>query len=367
MAKLTVDYFSIDEIKGGVQTFFSDFRRIYPDFREISFLKSLYSLHGKLFHAPIGAISEFEKSNVINRYIEKYEKIFTPDIIVKNSVVCTPFKHKAPMICTIQDNNVIGPKMLYDLGYYDEPSYDRMTGFLTMQMLTMKNSDAIVASSEHLKSCYEKMTDKEIILIKNGVDNDLFKPMGNISETKKKYGIPDGMKVGISTTDFHPIKGFHIISKMCHSFPDIFWILVMKHPNDEKPRLKNVKILSSLPREQLPELYNVADFFILPSAIEGCNVAAIEAMSCDKPVIVSNTGYFWNPEMTKEFEPEGFGIRVNKWNANPYVDAVNHMLANIDSFSPRKYAINDGLDFIHFSDLWKKTIKETINNAKDNE
>lgn len=49
----------------------------------------------------------------------------------------------------------------------------------------------------------------------------------------------------------------------------------------------NLKILSSLPNNELPKYYNQAKIFILPSAIEGHPKALLEAMSCGMTVIGS--------------------------------------------------------------------------------
>src|SRR4029077_855471 len=52
--------------------------------------------------------------------------------------------------------------------------------------------------------------------------------------------------------------------------------------------LENVRHLPQQPRSALPEVYGRTDVFVLPSLVEGFGLTPLEAMSCGKPVIVSD-------------------------------------------------------------------------------
>ena len=55
--------------------------------------------------------------------------------------------------------------------------------------------------------------------------------------------------------------------------------------------LKDLIILKDfMPREEIYYLMNNADIFLQPSFFEGCSIALMEALSCGKPVIVSDVG-----------------------------------------------------------------------------
>jgi len=58
-----------------------------------------------------------------------------------------------------------------------------------------------------------------------------------------------------------------------------------------------VKFLGLIPHSKMPEIYNDADVFVLPSFTEGAPVAVLEAISCGKPVIVTPVGII--PEVFK--------------------------------------------------------------------
>jgi glycosyltransferase involved in cell wall biosynthesis len=57
-----------------------------------------------------------------------------------------------------------------------------------------------------------------------------------------------------------------------------------------------VQFLDYVPNDELPLIYNLADFFVNPSLFEAFGLAQIEAMACGCPVIAANTGAI--PEIT---------------------------------------------------------------------
>lgn len=51
---------------------------------------------------------------------------------------------------------------------------------------------------------------------------------------------------------------------------------------------KKIKRLGFIPDEDMPYLYNLADFFVYPSLYEGFGLPVLEAQACGCPVIASN-------------------------------------------------------------------------------
>ena len=102
MVKLTVDYYKKGEMFGGVQEFLDDFRNIYKDFKGISYTNAINAMTGGI--TPPGQFSffEVEMSSFISQYLQRYEKIFKPDVIVKNrsitSITLTGLKKILPII-----------------------------------------------------------------------------------------------------------------------------------------------------------------------------------------------------------------------------------------------------------------------------
>ncbi len=61
---------------------------------------------------------------------------------------------------------------------------------------------------------------------------------------------------------------------------------------------KNVRFLGALPNKEMPALLSSADVVVIPSLMEATSVAALEAMSCERPVAASRVGGL--PEIVDE-------------------------------------------------------------------
>jgi len=189
-------------------------------------------------------------------------------------------------------------------------------------------------------------------IIPNPVDIDFFKPLWNKKEElRAKYKIPRDKKVGmwVGSTDI-PIKNIMVIKKLINIFgEEIFWILVSKNENKVSDE-KRCKIFCKIDKETIRDLYNCVDFFILTSPIEGCNHTIFEAMSCNLPVIVSKTGYFY------DFWDNRIGFRID-WN-----DLLNHIgsVKIIDKIktNSRQVIIDQKLDLKNWGEKWKKIVKQ---------
>jgi glycosyltransferase involved in cell wall biosynthesis len=60
----------------------------------------------------------------------------------------------------------------------------------------------------------------------------------------------------------------------------------------EQKNLKNVYFCHNICFSDLPAVYALASVFIYPSFFEGFGIPIIEALSCEVPVITSNTSCF---------------------------------------------------------------------------
>jgi len=52
----------------------------------------------------------------------------------------------------------------------------------------------------------------------------------------------------------------------------------------------NLHFIEFLPPDELIAMYSACDVFVLPSVQEGCGLVTLEALSCGKPVVATNTG-----------------------------------------------------------------------------
>ena len=165
------------------------------------------------------------------------------------------------------------------------PSYKEVTQF------GMQQSDALTAVSEYLKerTMVEFDISREIRVIPNFVDPQRFRRFKKDRE----------QKIVCHSSNFRPIKripdiikAFKIISKEI----DCKMSLIGNGP--ERPRAEkmaknlgiseNVEFLGNVKNVQ--EILGRSDLFLLPSEDESFGLAALEAMSCEVPVVASNVG-----------------------------------------------------------------------------
>lgn len=77
-----------------------------------------------------------------------------------------------------------------------------------------------------------------------------------------------------------------------------------------------------VPREKMPEKYQSADVFVLPSFNEGMSNALLEAMACGLPAVVTDVGG------TEELVDEKNGFVFQAGNVNELVKILKHLHTN---------------------------------------
>jgi len=165
------------------------------------------------------------------------------------------------------------------------PSYKEVTQF------TMQNSDALTAVSQYLKerTMMDFTLTKEIEVIPNFVNPQRFKRLEKAREKK----------VVCHSSNFRSIKripdimkAFRIISQEI----ECELLLIGDGPErseaekmaKEFDMLDNVRFLGNV--NSVEEFIGKADLFLLPSEDESFGLAALEAMSCEVPVVATNVG-----------------------------------------------------------------------------
>ncbi|HEY6906165.1 MAG TPA: N-acetyl-alpha-D-glucosaminyl L-malate synthase BshA [Ignavibacteriaceae bacterium] len=181
--------------------------------------------------------------------------------------------------------------------------------FLPLVKFSIEESDGVTAVSRFLKE--KTLTnydiEKDIEVIPNFVDTELYKPMNGCSF--RKHLAPKNEKILVHTSNFRPVKRvsdtLHIFAKVIKEIPSKL-VLVGDGPDrSECERLcrqlnicDNVKFLGK--QDALVEILNASDIFLIPSQSESFGLAALEAMACGVPVISSSVGGL--PELVRHNE-----------------------------------------------------------------
>lgn len=160
-------------------------------------------------------------------------------------------------------------------------------------------SDAVTAVSEDLKKdTYEHFEiTNDIQVIPNFIDLSRFKKQKK--DHFKTAICPNGEKLLVHTSNFRKVKRVEdviaVFGKVRSVVPAKL-LLVGDGPERSKMeelcrelgRCEDIRFLGKL--EAVEEVLSVSDLFIMPSEKESFGLAALEAMSCEVPIISSNAG-----------------------------------------------------------------------------
>lgn len=187
---------------------------------------------------------------------------------------------------------------------------------------------------------HEGVDPDDIVVIPNTVDTDRFDRRQPAIE---KLDLPSALEGGYNVLFVHGIreqKGVLYLLDAFEAFgevaPEANLILVGQNYIDsgeyERRVAGNEAVhhVEYVPNEDMSELYNLSDVFILPSVTiqdneEQFGMALIEAMSCGLPSIVTDVGGL--PHVAEDGETS---IVVNERSADALADALAHMFKNPD-------------------------------------
>jgi len=200
---------------------------------------------------------------------------------------------------------------------------------------TLNFADAIIAVSEAnrllINELYPKQQHKTVT-IHNGIE-PLLKP---ILETRRNVVRKEIFHVGpetqviFSAGTLHERKGYkYLISayrKILQKFPNSKLIIAGEGPERENLEKlienldlgKRVMLLGQ--RNNIPELLQSANLFVLPSLKEAFGLAILEAMQAGLPVVASRVGGI--PEIVDQ----NSGILVEPGNKNELIKSVSKLL-----------------------------------------
>jgi glycosyltransferase involved in cell wall biosynthesis len=168
----------------------------------------------------------------------------------------------------------------------------------------IRAADWLLAASEEIRDvALELYPHPRAEALTNGVDTELFRPIGAPPRTM------DGRRRVIVPRRLFPKNGVEYFIRampLLRRELDVEALIVGDGP--ERPRLEAlarelgvadaIRFLGARPNTEMPALYAEADVAVFPSLMEATSVAALEAMSCGRPVAASRVGGL--PEIVDE-------------------------------------------------------------------
>lgn len=194
---------------------------------------------------------------------------------------------------------------------------DMLAGLPARQRIIRRGAyamaDAVFCVTEELRNFHASQTwlaPERIQVVHNGVDAERYSPQPALRRAvRERLQIPAGSLVLGVVSRLVPIKDhatlFRAAERLATHKIDVRVVVAGTGPERERldalvndsPALKGrVSFVGAI--ENVPEILNALDVFVLPSLMEGMSNTILEAMSCALPVAATRVG--GNPDLVQE-------------------------------------------------------------------
>lgn len=219
-------------------------------------------------------------------------------------------------------------------------------------MYALQNASAVTTNAGELVKKAKAFVDREIVLIPNGVDIELFKPMeknlalaeslglktlesdsllsnvgeqapqlqsnsviGFAGELREKKGLKTLLSAYAQVNKKRPTALLIIGEVRAGEDKQVFDELRLSIPNS------HIIVTGTISHKEIPAYYALMDVFVHPSLRDGMPNALLEAMACGKAVIATPVG-----GVTDVLEDGKNGILVSVNDASTLADAISGLL-----------------------------------------
>lgn len=206
-------------------------------------------------------------------------------------------------------------------------------GFINKAILkyNLKQADVLCATSNTIKDYLKPVTEKNVHVIPFGVDVNVFnskKVTSLFDEDDFVIGSIKGLEeiynIDILIKSFHQLKQKHHSKKI-----KLLIVGVGSQESSLKTLVAQLQLTNDVvftgrvPFAQISDYFNMLDVLVNISQYESFGVSVIEAMACEVPVIVTNTG-----GLKEIVETEEYGSLVNVGDVNQTTDELEKYLLN---------------------------------------
>jgi len=169
-------------------------------------------------------------------------------------------------------------------------------------MYALQNASAVTTNASELGKKAKAFFNREIILIPNGVDTNLFHPMEKNASLAKSLRLGDQPVIGFAG-ELREKKGMATLlsgyAKASEEQPSTLLIVGEVREGEDKKYFEEFRntnsqlpiiVTGSVPHKDMPAYYSLMDMFVHPSLRDGMPNALLEAMACGKTVIATSVG-----------------------------------------------------------------------------
>lgn len=224
---------------------------------------------------------------------------------------------RKPILTTLCDDIMFRPKLLIE----NFPLHKKIKTLLIKKLWSLglsfdlSRSDKLIAISKETKLAFEKRLgySNKIGVIPPGVNTDVFKPLPNIKNKKRKDVLRlfyCGRLCYRKGTDLLLDAVSILINK--YKLPVKLYLAGTTDRNfnleneiDSRDLNNNIIYLRNISDREVEKNYNLSDIFVFPSRAEGYGIPPIEALSCGTKVVSTSV------PSVQDF-PEVMKVDINK-------------------------------------------------------
>ncbi|MGI6394058.1 MAG: glycosyltransferase [bacterium] len=153
----------------------------------------------------------------------------------------------------------------------------------------------IVTPSKWLYDCVKRsiLKDKDVRLIYNGIDTNIFKKIDK-REAREKLSLPKDKKIILFSANGginNPFKGgkfvFDVYEKLKER-EDILFLNIGGEKTEISENWINYDYIQS--EEEMALMYSAADIYLFPTLADNCPLTVIESMLCGLPIVTFDVG-----------------------------------------------------------------------------
>jgi len=249
-------------------------------------------------------------------------------------------------------------------------SRHRWYSFLKMQKKVAKNINNIVTPSKNSKKDIVVdfgVNQKNINVINNGLDINIFIPYKNIKRDPFRLITTASADVALKGLDY----SLRSLASLSKNFSEISLLVIGQlKKNGHTSRLikelgieDRVLFKTALTKEEIAKEYASSSVAIVSSLYEGFGYPVIEAMSCEIPLIATNTSSI--PELVGDF-----ATLIPPMNENELSEAIKKILNNYEKYKKiaesGRHHIIENFNWLKITQEYEDMIYKTIqdfNNA----
>jgi glycosyltransferase involved in cell wall biosynthesis len=175
-----------------------------------------------------------------------------------------------------------------------------------VRSIEMSLSQRVIAVSENTRQDIIKnhhLPSEKVVVAYNGVDPKEFSPLGDSSSVLGRYNLRGYEKIVLSIGAIQPRKGqlymVECLPEILKTWPRLAYVNIGTGYDEAFKGMllerasslgvsRAVRLLPSVPRDDLVALINAADLCIHPSVREPFGLAVVEEMACGKAVLAFN-------------------------------------------------------------------------------